>query len=214
MINAGDGGVKKSILTTTAATRRPALGNLMNQTDRSRQINDKKINNSNESCNTLIKPSIDLKNVKARVDSHWKNEPSRKAVVSRNNSIRKASGTGISGLPNTNSGPKLVKTKTTETATLKEVKLIDKSDRTAVIKRQDSTLTRRKIVSGPKTATVEASKKTVTRTRSADSESDAVSQFIVDVPVVQSRFRPPHLATSYSNGLINGVSTCNLNCVL
>lgn len=202
-------GIKKTgLITTTAATRRPALGNLVNRTDKARVLNDKKITNpngSNENCNSANGTGIDLKNVKARVDTHWKNEPLRKASVSRNNSIKKTSVTGISSLPSTNSGPKLVRTKTTETATLKEVKLVDKS---AVLKRQDSTLTRRKVITTTtKTGTVDTSKRTVIRTKSTDSEGDvASSKVIADVPVIQSRFRPPTFA-SYSNGLINGVST-------
>lgn len=207
-------GLKKSALTTTttttAATRRPALGNLLNRTDKARVLNDKKAinpNGSNENCNLTNGTGIDLKNVKARVDTHWKNEPLRKpASLARNNSIQKTSVTGITTLAsNTHSGPKLVKAKTSETATLKSVKLVDKSERPA-IKRQDSTLTRRKVITGTKTATVDATKRTVTRTKSSDSDSDAAaSKVIIDVPVVQSRFRPPTFS-SYSNGLINGVS--------
>lgn len=216
MIQHGDvqsNGLKKSALTTTttttAATRRPALGNLVNRTDKARVLNDKKAinpNGSNESCNSTNASAIDLKNVKARVDTHWKNEPLRKPSVTRNNSMKKTSVTGITTLvSNTNSGPKLVRAKTSETATLKSVKLVEKSERPA-IKRQDSTLTRRKVITNTKIGTADTTKRTVTRTKSSDSESDAAAaKVIIDVPVVQSRFRPPSFS-SYSNGLINGVS--------
>lgn len=202
--------IKKTTTTTSTATRRPALGNLVNRTDKARPLNDKKVTNSNgsnENCNSAGGTGIDLKHVKARVDTHWKNEPLRKPTVTRNNSIKKSSLTGISSLVSQNSGPKLVKIKTTEAATVKEVKLVDKS---GVLKRQDSTLTRRRVITGTKTGAVDTTKKTVTRTKSTESESgDVAPKFIADIPVVQSRFRPPAFS-SYSNGLINGVSIFSL----
>lgn len=202
--DAQSGVVKKTVVTTSTATRRPALGNLVNRTDKARVLNDKKAasqNGSNESSGT-----IDLKNVKARVDTYWKNEPLRKPLA-RSNSVRKASLTSLTSNGSTGSGPKLVKTKTTETAVLKEVKLVQKP----ALKRQDSTLTRRpKLVSGTsKIATIDVTKRTVTRTKSNDSVE--APKVIVHVPaVLQSRFHPPSLTSSYSNGLIDGVSIFGL----
>lgn len=188
------GVVKKTVLTTTTAVRRPALGNLVNRTDKSRVLNDKKVPNqtgTNENSGVL-----DLKNVKARVDTHWKNEPLRKPV-SRSNSVKKSSLTSINSI---GSGPKLVKTKTTETATLKQAKLVP-----TVLKRQDSTLGRRVKLSGTnQIGSVDVSKRTVTRTKSDDSAE--VPKVIASAPVLQSRFRPPSFTSSYSNGLIDGVS--------
>lgn len=210
--------MKKTVLTTTtaAATRRPALGNLVNRTDKARVVlNDKKAaatnqNGSNESSSGG--GGVDLKNVKARVDTHWKNEPIRKQL-SRNNSIKKQpSITSINALTSAQPGPKLVKAKTSETATLREAKLVDKSDRSALLKRQDSTLSRRKPIAGlsgtSKIGSVDISKRTVTRTKSNDSGSGTVSSKVIqDGPAIQSRFRPPSFSASYSNGLIDGVSS-------
>lgn len=185
-------------------TRRPALGNLVNRADKARIVPDKKATANANATNDS--GAIDLKNVKARVDTHWKNEPIRKQL-SRNNSLKKAPLTSVNGSTSALAGPKLVKIKTTQTATLKEAKLADKSDRLALLKRQDSTLTRRKpFVGTTKTGDVDATKRTVTRTKSSDSEGSVASTKVIqDGPVIQSRFRPP-TETSYSNGLIDGVS--------
>lgn len=203
MISHGDartGIVKKAVLTSSTATRRPALGNLVNRTEKARVLHDKKPTNPNGSNENI--GVIDLKNVKARVDTHWKNEPLRKPLSRSNSTVKKASLTSINSIGSTNSGPKLVKTKSIETATLKEVKIVEK----AAVKRQDSTLTRRVKIA---TATSKASnidiKRTVTRTKSSDSTEVKASKVIADVPAIQSRFRPP-TSSSYSNGLIDGVS--------
>lgn len=160
--------------------------------------------------------------MKPRVDTHWKNDLPRRPLVTRTSSGKLAASSvaavGIAGIlgPANNSGPKLVRTKTTETATLKEVKLVDK---TAQLKRQDSTLTRRKVVPVTKkatttttttaktTGTITIVKKTATQAKSSDTDSDsaASSNTIASVPPIQSRFRPPTFS-SYSNGLIDGVS--------
>lgn len=192
--------MKKAVLTSSTATRRPALGNLVNRTDKTRVLNDKKASNQNGSNENI--GVIDLKNVKARVDTHWKNEPLRKPLSRSNSTVKKTSLTSINTIGSTNSGPKLVKTKSIETATLKEVKIVDKPG----LKRQDSTLTRRaKPV--PTTSKINSIdiKRTVTRTKSSDSTEVKASKVIADVPAIQSRFRPPS-SSSYSNGLINGVS--------
>lgn len=204
------GGIKKATTISTATTRRAALGNLVNRTDKPRNINDKKVTNqSNSSENVNHTGGIDLKNVKPRVDTHWKNEPLRKPA-SRTNSVRKASLTSVPSIASVQSGPKLVKTKTIETASLKEVKVIDKP---MLIKRQDSTLTRRaKIVSGSgKTSSIPTiGKSQISRTKSTDTPSEE-PKLIADIPPVQSRFRPPSFTGSYSNGLIDGVSTYNFH---
>lgn len=210
------GAVKKTVLTTTtstaAAARRPALGNLVNRTDKARVLNDKKAATNQNNSNENVSGAVDLKNVKARVDTHWKNEPIRKQLTRNNSSLKKQTSiTSSSALTSAHLGPKLVKTKTIETATLKEAKLVDKTDRSAVLKRQDSTLSRRKVISGAsgtsKIGSVDVTKRTVTRTKSSDSEaSSASSKVIQDGPVIQSRFRPPSFTATYSNGLINGVS--------
>lgn len=226
--------MKAEIIPT--ATRRPALGNLGrdlgNRTDKARVLNDKKPTTitaaaavvsagSNENCPLSGSATANaLKNVKPRVDTHWKNDvPRRPLVTTRTSSGKLTSSTGGIGSilgPANNSGPKLVRTKTTETATVKEVKLVDKTDRSAQIKRQDSTLTRRKVVTATKkatgvtttTGTINIVKKTVTQIKSNDKDSDSVasSNTIASVPAIQSRFRPPTFS-SYSNGLIDGVST-------
>lgn len=198
MITHGDAlsvGVKKTALSTatTTTTRRAALGNLANRTDKTRVLNDKKLVSQNST-------DIDLKNVKARVDTHWKNEPLRKPML-RNNS--KVSLTSIGSNGSAQPGPKLVRTKSTETATVKEVKIIDKP----LIKRQDSTLTRRAKVATilPKTAnSAELAKKKIT-TIKIKPEPEA-PKLIADNPVVQSRFVPPSFPSSYSNGMIDDVS--------
>lgn len=200
------------------ATRRPVLGNLLNRTDKARLLNDKKITTattagSNEICQLSgSAAAIDLKNVKARVDTHWKSDLPRRPNVARTNSVKASSSVaGIASVlgPANNSGPKLVRTKATETAILKEVKLVDKTDRSAQLKRQDSTLTRRKVVTTTKTTgTITIVKKTSTQAaKSSDSDNDSVAsaKTIASVPAIQSRFRPPTF-TSYSNGLIDGVS--------
>lgn len=215
----------KKAISVNTAIRRPALGNLGNRTDKARLLNDKKVTTltgSNENCQLSGSATVvDLKNVKPRVDTHWKSELPRRPIVTRTSSVKLASSTssssstGIASIlgPANNSGPKLVRTKATETATLKEVKLVDKTDRSALLKRQDSTLTRRKVVTATKkTGTITIVKKTATHAKSNDSENVSASatvtapiKTIVDVPAVQSRFRPPSFS-SYSNGLIDGVS--------
>lgn len=188
--------------TTTTAARRPALGNLVNRTDR-RILNDKKPIHTNSNENVNAAGSIDLKNVKARVDTHWKNEPLRKPLL-RNNSVKKASLTSIGTIGSTNSGPKLVKTKAIETATVKEVKVVE---RPILIKRQDSTLTRpaKAVTNSGKTSIPIINKNQLIRTKSIDSAPDS-AKLIADIPLVQSRFRPPSFTATYSNGLINDVS--------
>lgn len=170
---------------------------MVNRAEKPRAVNDKKaINNSNEN----LKGGIDLKNVKARVDTHWKNEPVRKPI-----SVRKASITSIGSTGTIQSGPKLVKTKVTETAVVKEVKI----EKPMPLKRQDSTLTRRlKTVSSTTSIPKVQGKGQLIRTKSTESAAEAqLTTFIVDVPPVQSRFRPPSFTSSYTNGLIDGVST-------
>lgn len=216
-----------------AVTRRPAFGNIgLDLPNRTRVLNDKKTTITATTAipaglNENIPPSgttIDLKNVKPRVDSFRKNDVPRRQLVTRTSAGKltsSASAVGVAGIlgPANNSGPKLVRTKATETATLKEVKLVDKS---AQLKRQDSTLTRRKVVPATKkatattatktTGTITIVKKTATQAKSSDTDSDsaASSNTIASVPPVQSRFRPPTFS-SYSNGLIDGVST-HLTC--
>lgn len=217
---------KKGDAITTAPTRRPALGNLGkdlgNRTDKARLLNDKKTTataaisvGSNENYPINGSASIvDLKNVKPRVDSHWKNElPARRPLVTRTSSGKLPLSAANS------SAPKLVRTKATETATVKEVKLVDKTDRSAQLKRQDSTLTRRKVVTttvkkatAATTGIITIVKKTATATHSKSSDTDSVSSSntIASVPAIQSRFRPPTFS-SYSNGLIDGVSTSHIH---
>lgn len=193
--------MKKAVLTTSTAIRRPALGNLVNRSDKARVLNDKKPTNPNGSNENI--GAIDLKNVKARVDTHWKHEPLRKPVARSNSTVKKTSITSINAIGTTQSGPKLVKAKTTETATVKEVKFVDKP---AALKRQDSTLVRRdKITTVTSKIGVANVKRTVTRTKSTDSADVVASKVIAEAPAVQSRFRPPS-PSSYSNGMINGVS--------
>ncbi|XP_031641114.1 G2/mitotic-specific cyclin-B [Contarinia nasturtii] len=209
-------GVKKTTLhtaTTTTTTRRAALGNLVNRTEKSRILNDKKLISQNSAEN--IPNTIDLKNVKARVDTHWKNEPLRKPLL-RNNSVSKTSITSIGSNGSGQSGPKLVRVKSTETATLKEVK-IEKP----VMKRQDSTLTRRAKLATilPKTANSSEILKKKVPTNKPEPEAEA-PKLIADNPVIQSRFCPPSFSSSYSNGLINGFDGLNIddgderNCLL
>lgn len=200
MIQQGDAqAVKKTVFTSTA-TRRPALGNLLNRTDKSRVLVDKKAAAQTGSNENFHAGTVDLKNVKARVDTHWKNGP-----LLRNNSVKKSSLTGTA-VASVQSGPKLVKAKTSETAILKEAKLVDKTDRSAVLKRQDSTLTRRRVVSGTSKLS-DPTKRAVTRTKSNDSAETAQPKVTSKVPVFNSRFRPPSVSSSYSNGLLSGVST-------
>lgn len=203
------GGAVKKTITTVTTTRRAALGNLVNRTDKTRNLNDKKVTNqSNSSENVNQSGAIDLKNVKPRVDTHWKNEPLRKPVL-RTNSLIKAPLTSVnrSGIgsdsTSVQSGPKLVKTKTIETASVKEVKVIDKP---MLLKRQETLTRRAKIVSGSgKTSSIPTLSKTGS-TKSFDTPFEE-PKLIADIPPVQSRFRPPSFTGSYSNGLIDGVST-------
>lgn len=200
MISHGDAaiaGLKKTTVTSTSTTtRRAALGNLVNRTDKPRAVNDKKaISNSNEN----LKGGIDLKNVKARVDTHWKNEPVRKPI-----SVSKPSITSIGSTGSIQSGPKLVKTKVIETAIIKEVKI----EKPMPLKRQDSTLTRRlkPVSSTTSIPKIQGKSQLIRVDKSAESEAISTTH-IVDVPPVQSRFRPPSFTASYTNGLIDGVST-------
>lgn len=218
---------KKAIAVNTAA-RRPALGDLANRADKGRQVIDKKTiasitsTASNENCQ-LGGPTaaVDFKNVKARVDTFRKNDLPRRPIVTRTSSVKASASSSVAVaatagiasklVPANNSLPKLVRTKTTETATLKEVKLVDRTDRSAQLKRQDSTLTRRKAVSAAKkpiTGTITIIKKTATHTKPSDSECESVASdsSIASGAAVQPRFRPP-VFSSYSNGLIDGVST-------
>lgn len=159
--------------------------------------------------------TIDLKNVKPRVDTHWTNQPARKPL-SRNDSIKKPLVTGISA---TIGQPKLVKAKSIETATIKEVKLVKRTkspERTSTLKRQENPLIRRK-VSAPTIITTKTErtsslssgssgneKKVLIRTKSNDLKIETVTKvvagYIADPPIVESRF------PSYSNGLIHDVS--------
>lgn len=95
MITRGEaqtGAIKRTALTTTttAVNRRAALGDLA--TNRARGVVDVKKSSqivSNEKS-TVTTTTIDLKNVKPRVDTHWTNEPIRR-TSSRNNSTSRTS---------------------------------------------------------------------------------------------------------------------------
>lgn len=116
-----------------------------------------------------------FKNVKARVDTHWKGKLSQQSTVKHASSAKvKASSSSSSILLN---GRKMVRTNPTEMASKRGTKLLNKTDRLAQSKRQNSALPRRKAVVALKKLN----------------------------PTVQTRFQPPTF-DSYSNGLINGVS--------
>lgn len=203
------------------------MGDLANRTDRARGLIDvKKIANHAGASENVLAP-IDLKKVKPRVDTHWANQPARKPL-SRGDSVKKPLGLGATAT--TNAGPKLVKAKSIETATVKEVKLIKKAEsleRQSTLKRQETTnsLLRRKVSATTTTSTATsnartsaqshgssgklAEKKVLTQTKSNElkietqesSTDSAKTGYIPEAPVIESRFPP-----SYTNGLIHDVS--------
>lgn len=168
---------------------------------------------------------IDLKKVKPRVDTHWTNQPARKPLA-RGDSLKKPVGLGATAA--IHAGPKLVKTKSTETATVKEVKLIKKVDnfeKQSTVKRQETTnsLLRRKVSATTTTSTTVqsntrtsiqshgssgkiAEKKALMPSKSNELKvqmqepSIAKIGYIAEPPAIESRF------PSYSIGLIHDVS--------
>lgn len=207
-------------------TRRAALGDLANRTDRARGLIDvKKVANHNGAPENVLAP-IDLKNVKPRVDTHWANQPARKPL-SRSDSIKKPLVSGATA--SIHAGPKLVKAKSTETATVKEVKLIKKSEsleKQSTLKRQENTnsLLRRKVSATVTTSTATSNTRTSVQSHNSgkiiekkllaqsksnelkivtqeSSTSTAKAGYIAEPPVIESRF------PSYTNGLISDVST-------
>lgn len=195
-------------------TRRAALGDLANRTDRPRGLIDvKKVTNHTGlvDVSSATQAPIDLKNVKARVEC-WNSQAGRKPL-SRNGSLTKPSITGVSAT--NQAGPKLVKAKSTETATIKEVKLIKRSksperQTTTLLKRSDGGLVRRK-ASAPTVGIVKTERSSASSIVGAEKIPDIRvtkstppiehNGYIIDVPAVQSRF------PSYSNGLLNDVSS-------
>lgn len=138
-------------VSTTVTTRRPALGELVNRTHKTNQnnivIDAKKTTTTtthqssteNENLSSVI---VDLKKVKPRVDTHWSKatQPTRK-IVTRSSSLRSNSGTSVTqptanpplvatAAVNAISGPKLLRAKSSTTATLREVKYVT-SNRTS-----------------------------------------------------------------------------------
>lgn len=139
-------------------TRRPALGDLVNRAPKSNaavaEPTKKGVisNTDNENVPTL--GIVDLKKVKPRVDTHW-TKP-----MTRSNSIKTSTISGnvkIEATSSIASGPKLLKARTTTTATIKEVKYVStvktiavkkeksKSPDRPAIKRQESNLTKKSL---------------------------------------------------------------------
>lgn len=131
-------GAKKDALTSTqTATRRPALGDLVNRALKSNNIIDPKKTIGQSENENNAGTVIDLKKIKPRVDTHWAKtaqQPIRK-IVTRSSSLRSTSNgvgqqttTAITNALPSNSiagnGPKLLRTKTTTTAQVREVKYI------------------------------------------------------------------------------------------
>lgn len=202
------------------------MGDLANRTDRARGLIDiKKVANHNGASENVQAP-IDLKNVKPRVDTHWANQPARKPL-SRGDSLKKTLVLGATA--STHAGPKLVKSKLTESTTVKDVKLIKKVEnleKQSTVKRQETTnsLLRRKVSATATTSTVTsnartsvqshgssgkiAEKKVLMQSKSNElkvetqesSTGKAKTGYIAEPPVIESRF------PSYSNGLIHDVS--------
>lgn len=201
------------------------MGDLANRTDRARGLIDvKKVANHNGASENVQAP-IDLKNVKPRVDTHWANQPARKPL-SRGDSLKKPLVLGATA--STHAGQKLLKAKSTETTTVKEVKLIKKAEnleKESTVKRQETTnsLLRRKVSATATTSTVTSnartsvqsygssgkiaeskvlmqSKSNELKVETQDTSGKAKTGYIAEPPVIESRF------PSYSKGLIHDVS--------
>lgn len=125
-----------------------------------------------------------LKNIKARVDTHWKTKLSHRSIVTHTSSAKVSSSVTVNVR-------KMVLTKETEKS--KSGKLLNKMDRLAQSKRQN-------ISSPPRRKRI-----VVTKAKAKESEMDSVAstKAIKNAPVSQSTLRPPTFC-SYSNGL--GVS--------
>lgn len=167
-----------------------------------------------------MQATIDLRNVKPRVDTHWANQPATRKPLSRGDSLKKPLVLGATA--STHAGPKLVKAKSTETTIvkeIKEVKLIKKAgslEKQSTIKRQETThsLLRRKVSATATTSHSSsdniAEKKLLMQSKSNELKfetqksstgiAEAKTGYIAEPPVIESRF------PSYSNGLIHDVS--------
>lgn len=122
---------KKASVSNAIVTRRAALGDLVNRTDKLQNVaaDPKKPSQIAENGKAFVN-GLDLKKVKARVDTHWTNEPIQRKPLTRSNSLRSTgitnSGSGSgSGSTNGTSAlvgiPKLVRTRALETDSVKHV---------------------------------------------------------------------------------------------
>lgn len=149
-------------------TRRPALGDLVNRAPKPNaavaEPTKKGVTVNTENENIPIAGIIDLKKVKPRVDTHW-TKP-----MTRSNSIKTAtvpSNAKVEATSALAAGPKLLKARTTTTASIREVKYISTTKATAVavkkekskspdrpvIKRQESNLSRKSLTKIRSTST-------------------------------------------------------------
>lgn len=181
--NVGGLAAKTAVL---GLTRRPALGDLANRAPKSNagvvEATKKSVILNTENEFVPAPGIVDLKKVKPRVDTHW-TKP-----ITRSHSLKTAA---ISVNTKTESTiaaePKLLKARTTTTASIKSVKYItttkpaavvakkEKSKSPVAIKRQESNLSRKSLtkIRSATTATAIAAKAENARSSGSGSDSDA-----------------------------------------
>lgn len=213
--------------------RRPALGDLANRAPKpnvtAADPTKKGVALKTETENLAISGivGIDLRKVKPRVDSHW---PSTKPIT-RSHSIKTSaisSNVKTEATSATAAGPKLVKTRTATTATLREVKYVSttktgaivakkeksKSPDRPVIKRQESNLTRKSLtkIRSASTTTLVTAKTDTNQVIKVNGGNAAIKKKVQTQKTIQSAVAPStNYYPAHSANMLGQVSQCTLS---
>lgn len=179
-------------------TRRPALGDLVNRAPKPNaavaEPTKKGVTVHTENENIPVAGIIDLKKVKPRVDTHW-TKP-----MTRSNSIKSiSSNVKVEATSSLAAGPKLLKARTTTTASIREVKYITTTKATAVvakkekskspdrpvIKRQESNLSKKSLTKIRSNATVAPKAEPISNVKISDGNA-AIKKKVQAPKTIQS----------------------------
>lgn len=206
--------------------RRPALGDLANRAPKPNVAAagepTKKgvaLNNETENVGTAIIAGIDLRKVKPRVDTHWTKPITRSHSIKTSAILSKTDATSTIA-----SGPKLVKTRTATTATLREVKFVNanaivpkkeksKSPDRPVIKRQESNLTKKSLtkIRLASTTTLGTAKTDTIPVIKVNDGNAAIKKKVQTQKTIQPAVAPlTHYYPAHSANMLGQVSQCTL----
>lgn len=193
-------------------TRRPALGNLVNRAPKpnavvAEPLKKSVIVNTENDYHPVL---VDLKKVKPRVDTHWTKPVTRSTTLKAAINVKATETSSV-----LTAAPKLVKTRTTTTASIKEVKYVSSTKTTTAvakkeksnspvrqvsIKREESNLSGKTLTKIRTSAAKLVAAKTANVLKVKVSNSDVAIKKKVQTSVepkveaVESNYRPAHSA--------------------